>query len=724
MKNTRRGRTIGLTALLAFSSLSFGQTAQDLKIDFGQFVLNEGNVTVSLLEDGFQAYNAQHEVTSTFNAQQFNAFGSMVTLTPVFATTDRRTQQSLDRPAANDNNWRGTQLALLTDFIGVDTRTGSGGNGNYAVGDDAANQSPLDFLLEGVPAGTYVYESYHHDNENVWASFLVSYSVDGGTTFTPVMGPGENGEFTGTNAATNSGNPVAPTTFQGSTGSIARGLPSATRFGITSTGGSITIRYIPVTDTAVHRQIFVCNGFELAVDSDGDLLPDAYETANNLMVGTADGATSADSDQLTNLQELSRATDPNDNDTDDDGLDDHLETDTGVFVSVDDRGTNPRLNDTDGDTLLDGVENPTLPFVDANQPGTSPVARDSDFDFYTDDYEVANGGNPTDEAIFPLMDGLWVDFSLGGNEILDQQYQAAFFNNGDLADFRRERSFPGFGTNITLRLGYPGNPDMNARAFVRPERGYDGTDPDLIRDGIFLTARDDRGGNGASSPSTLTFEFGNLPAGNYIYRGFHHDFAGFVGAATILVSDAMQDEDSEVIVQQTTNVSNTKQSAVENPGMGNSAEALSSTVDIPIVSNGTDSVAIIYRMTAFDDLGPTDANGDRRDAFVFQSEFFINGFKLLAATPTTPPATSPAVGSIVLGPGADQVTLTFGALPANTMFQAYSTTDLTGNFVTPANTIGMPFSGSGNPTTEVTLTFPNGRPAKAFVAIAPAPTTP
>jgi hypothetical protein len=43
-------------------------------------------------------------------------------------------------------------------------------------------------------------------------------------------------------------------------------------------------------------------------------------------------------------------------DTDSDGLDDAVETNTGVFVSASNTGTNPNAADTDGDGVPDGLE--------------------------------------------------------------------------------------------------------------------------------------------------------------------------------------------------------------------------------------------------------------------------------------------------------------------------------------------------------------------------------
>jgi hypothetical protein len=43
-------------------------------------------------------------------------------------------------------------------------------------------------------------------------------------------------------------------------------------------------------------------------------------------------------------------------DTDSDGLDDSVESNSGIYVSTADTGTDPNLADTDGDGFDDGVE--------------------------------------------------------------------------------------------------------------------------------------------------------------------------------------------------------------------------------------------------------------------------------------------------------------------------------------------------------------------------------
>jgi imidazolonepropionase-like amidohydrolase len=75
-------------------------------------------------------------------------------------------------------------------------------------------------------------------------------------------------------------------------------------------------------------------------------------------------------------------------DTDDDGLADSVETDTGVYVSTSDTGTDPAIADGDADGLLDGHE----VFLHS----TNPFIPDSDADLSSDSAEVAIGTDPLD----------------------------------------------------------------------------------------------------------------------------------------------------------------------------------------------------------------------------------------------------------------------------------------------------------------------------------------
>src|SRR5829696_2042640 len=121
----------------------------------------------------------------------------------------------------------------------------------------------------------------------------------------------------------------------------------------------------------------------------------------------------ADYDGLTDAQEIILGTDPNNPDTDGDGLADGNEVHgiachyNGVIVNS---ITNPLNPDSDGDTLTDGQEcltlgtypNATDSDVDGladNEElvyGTTPSVADTDYDIYLDGAEVTAGTDPLD----------------------------------------------------------------------------------------------------------------------------------------------------------------------------------------------------------------------------------------------------------------------------------------------------------------------------------------
>jgi hypothetical protein len=87
-------------------------------------------------------------------------------------------------------------------------------------------------------------------------------------------------------------------------------------------------------------------------DTDLDGLPDAFEELHALSVGIDDAAGDPDGDGLPNAGEFSYRTDPDDSDTDDDGVSDGDE----VIVGFNGIATDPRNPDTDGDGLSDGAD--------------------------------------------------------------------------------------------------------------------------------------------------------------------------------------------------------------------------------------------------------------------------------------------------------------------------------------------------------------------------------
>lgn len=172
--------------------------------------------------------------------------------------------------------------------------------------------------------------------------------------------------------------------------------------------------------------------FELAVnaepgpDTDGDGLPDTWETRYGLTVGVNDAGDDGDGDQLINSDEFAGGTDPGDPDTDADGLEDGAE--------IADHGTDPLLADTDGDGLADGAEvnlygtDPND--IDTEDDGVSdgdevnvyasnPLSRDTDADTFSDGLEVSQGTDPTNPASYPSNASLTATGIMGVNDAVD-----------------------------------------------------------------------------------------------------------------------------------------------------------------------------------------------------------------------------------------------------------------------------------------------------------------
>jgi catechol 2,3-dioxygenase-like lactoylglutathione lyase family enzyme len=226
----------------------------DLLIDFNSTNLEGGPHN----ESGYQPYNAGHEVAADFlAARTYSAFNTTVSLQVTWPdTTNNRVQQMIDRAASFDANWTGQKLNLLTDFIGVDTRTAEGGRGNY----DGTTGLPtrIVFRFAGLPTGTYSYRSYHHDTEHINIPFAVEYSTNGGTTYTPVAGSFRCDSTAG-------GNPASPQTYNGSGNQDPATLPSTINFDLAAQAGQdLLIRYTPYSSAAgPHVQLFAVNGLEL-----------------------------------------------------------------------------------------------------------------------------------------------------------------------------------------------------------------------------------------------------------------------------------------------------------------------------------------------------------------------------------------------------------------------------------------------------------------------------
>lgn len=110
-------------------------------------------------------------------------------------------------------------------------------------------------------------------------------------------------------------------------------------------------------------------------DNDGATNLEEYRARSNPTVADTDGDTLTDGIELHRLEGGTNApTDALRADTDQDGLADNVETDTGTYVSPADTGSDPRLADTDADTFVDGQE-----VFHASDPNLATGTPDFDF---------------------------------------------------------------------------------------------------------------------------------------------------------------------------------------------------------------------------------------------------------------------------------------------------------------------------------------------------------
>jgi len=466
-----------------------------LLVDFNSTTQNGGPHNQS----GYQAFSAPHEGGTPPAGQSYSAFGTNVTVTPAWPNTSAASvRQFIDRGNNNDANWGTTDLDLLTDWMGSDSRSNNGGNGTF----NGVTGSPtyLTLTLSNLPAGAYTWTSFHHDTENIHSNFQIEISPNGGSTFSDISGPNGNGSFPGTDSSPG-GDPESAQIYSDATDK--NDLPSTATFDFTALSGqNLVIRFSPHSTGDVHNDFFVINGFELesdngggggdaptdiqlssleiastaaigatvgqltstdptpedtftyslvsgdgdtnnslfeisgqnlitqsdlntipggtflsvrmrstdstneffeksfqiqiVADSDNDGLDDNWELLffDNLTIAT--GAGNNDTDALTNSQEQALGSDPTLADTDGDGLDDDIETNTGIFSSPADSGSNPILADSDGDGLLDGAE-----VGSANGSITDPNKADSDDDGFNDRVEIQNNTDPNNVGDFP-----------------------------------------------------------------------------------------------------------------------------------------------------------------------------------------------------------------------------------------------------------------------------------------------------------------------------------
>lgn len=211
----------------------------DLFIDFSR-------LTESEVEDGWQAYIADHEVEEEFSTQNFTAFGTMIYVTPVWdESAPAEAKQMMYRDGTDETDWNycwydSGLKSMIIDWIGTDSR-----------------QPDTTFTLhiEGVPEGEYNWTSYHHDGNNQRGRMLVEISNNSGI----IAGDGDTIH-------------ISQSAYDDEHYTSVKSLDSVTTYSatITSSGTSdlITIKFeiLPILfpgNEQVNEQFIVLNGLKL-----------------------------------------------------------------------------------------------------------------------------------------------------------------------------------------------------------------------------------------------------------------------------------------------------------------------------------------------------------------------------------------------------------------------------------------------------------------------------
>ncbi len=336
---------------------SFPSPTGGLKVDFSSQNA-AGQAGVFHHSDWFN-YVATHEVTGITDRTELwtvPAFANAeVSFTVAYPDTTAATvKQMIGRTDVQAAAYTGDSPRLMRDWIGIDTRAASAGNG-------ATADTTMTFTFTALPAGTYRYRGYHHDVELQNGQF--GLNVTDASRSNADLG---RFRITRSGGTTNS-LPENP-------GGDPATLSSTIELLVVSNGNDpVTISYTGRETASVFTSFVVVNGFELVsdTDSDGDFVPNSAD----LHPGQNDGNLDDDGDGLSNLREYHLGTNPTLPDTDGDGLSDAAETNSGTFTSADDSGTNPFQADTDSDGANDGdeVAASSNPFDPASLPVVGPI---------------------------------------------------------------------------------------------------------------------------------------------------------------------------------------------------------------------------------------------------------------------------------------------------------------------------------------------------------------
>ena len=275
---------LSLLFVFLIGSVSWAQ----LKVDFNSnqdgggdssAAVDPGLSAATHNQAGWSSYHANHEAAAEFSTADYGG----ITVTPTWSnTSDNRVRQSIDRGSGNDATWNDSAgyLNLVTDWIGIDTRTGNGGNGNWDG--SAGVPTYMELVIGGLDAGSYDWTSFHHDTENVHCTFAVWLSTDGGSSFTRL----DDGLMTD---GTEGGDPESPAREHGPDVYL---LASTYNTTISANGtDDVVMRFAPYSGVAVHRQIWGMNGFELKINDPCFNGSPSIQAPNSLVVNVNEPTT-------------------------------------------------------------------------------------------------------------------------------------------------------------------------------------------------------------------------------------------------------------------------------------------------------------------------------------------------------------------------------------------------------------------------------------------------
>ncbi len=368
-------------------------------------------------------------------------------------------------------------------------------------------------------------------------------------------------------------------------------------------GGTLDASSAAFTGVAVE-------GVAPPADSDGDGMPDGYETANGLDPDSDDAALDLDGDTLTNIDEYRGAdgtpgsgdeTAPDLADSDGDGSRDDAELA---------RGTDPNDPDSDGDGLADGVETGTGIFLGPADTGTDPLLADSDGDTSPDGVEVAAGTDPNDAESRLGARLFGIDFNRG--DIPGAPSQGGFRT---LAGSATAADNP---ASLSKQIGPATASVATGDGSPLEFRGANGDSARAIPGGdtgrSFLVA--DFVGTRAGE---LRVALSGLPAGTHVWRSWHLDPStgadglGFAQGASPTEAGAVEARVGGVLLDSAT------PTALGTHGLGTTfiADGDLPALTFPFTSDGASPVEIVLS-------APGDPAGDRF--------LLLNGFEIIPAT--------------------------------------------------------------------------------------------